>query len=228
MHSTRHHDRNAAGEIDQATELEALSEREGKKRRKELKRLLDPSRPLDSWERYRALNDALDEVYETIDISNRETRFALILMGSLNAFVVLATARTDLFTLLDTGQRIWAATLLAIYAATALYFMLQAIEALRPRKFRPDISTCQVDPDQRPNGVRYFEDVIDRDLPDHCRAWRDVHMGQLNAELAVQLHSLARKSHANRIALRRLYAGLRVMTLLVAGLLVVFAYSIWV
>jgi hypothetical protein len=98
MHSNRHHDRNAVTDADEAGEGPALSEAEGKKRRKELKRLLDPSRPLDSWERYRALNDAMDEAYETIDISNRETRFALILMGSLNAFVVLAAARTDFST----------------------------------------------------------------------------------------------------------------------------------
>jgi hypothetical protein len=113
-----------------------------------------------------------------------------------------------------------------VYAVTALYFMLQAIEALRPRKFKPDLTGLPAGIDDLPIGVRYYEDVVNRDVVSHCRAWRDVHMGQLNAELAVQLHSLCRKSYANRLALRRLYAGLRVMTLLIAGLLVVFVYSI--
>jgi hypothetical protein len=215
------------GAVEDVIDADSLPDHDAKRRRKELKRLLDSSRPLDSWERYRALNDAMDEVYETIDISNRETRFALILMGSLNAFVVLAAARTDFLNVLDGRQRLWACVFLGVYAVTALYFMLQAIEALRPRKFRPDLVNWPAENDDVPMGVRYYEDVVNRDVISHVRAWRDVHMGQLNAELAVQLHSLARKSNANRVALRRLYAGLRVMTLLVAGLLVVFGYSIW-
>src|SRR5919204_1923846 len=94
--------------------------------KKQIKRLLDMSRPLDAWERYRALNDAMDEAFEVIDISNREARFALILMGGLNAVVVLAATRSDLVAILNAQQRIWAAMLLAIYAICAVYFLLQA------------------------------------------------------------------------------------------------------
>ncbi len=49
-----------------------------KVRKKEIRRQLEAARPLDSWERYRALNDATDEAYDLIDIRNREARFALI------------------------------------------------------------------------------------------------------------------------------------------------------
>ena len=60
-----------------------------KLRKKDLKRLHDSTRPLDSWERYRALVDSLEEAYDLVDIGNREARFALIVMGALNAYVML-------------------------------------------------------------------------------------------------------------------------------------------
>ncbi len=37
----------------------------------------------------------MDEVYEVIGISNREARFALLVMGILNAFVVIAASRPE-------------------------------------------------------------------------------------------------------------------------------------
>ena len=199
----------------------------GALRKKDLKRLLDMSRPLDAWERYRALSDAVDEAYDIIDISNREARFALILMGMLNAAIVVAATRMDVMGRLDPRQRWGAAALFAIYAVCAVYFMLQAIEALRPGRFKPRLADWPNDSDDFPRGVRYFEDVIQRDVRNHWHAWRDVQVGQLNAELAIHLHSLSLKSNAKNNALRRLYAGLRVMTLLVAGLLVLFVYASW-
>ena len=48
-------------------EPEAPAEsRESKERKREQKRLEDANRPLDSWERYRALNDTMDEAYELV------------------------------------------------------------------------------------------------------------------------------------------------------------------
>jgi hypothetical protein len=195
--------------------------------KKKLKRIFDTTRPLDGWERYRALNDAIDEAYEVIDISNREARFALILMSGLNAIIILAATRADLMTALDGRQRVWAFALFGIYAVCAVYFLLQAIEALRPGRFRPAFGGWSHESNDYPQGVRYFEDVIQRDERAHWQAWRDVSVSQLNAELAIQLHSMCRKSNVKRIALRRLYAGLRVMTMLVTGLLVLFVYASW-
>ena len=44
---------------------------EGSLRKKDLKRLQDATRPLDSWERYRALVDSSEEAYDLIDTSNQ-------------------------------------------------------------------------------------------------------------------------------------------------------------
>ncbi len=200
-----------------------------KRRRKELKRLLaaEASRPLDTWERYRALNDATDEAYEEIDLSNRDVRFALILMGALNAAVLVVATRTNSVGSLHGLVRVTAAALLAVYAATAVHFLMQAIEALRPGRFRPDLAGWLADSSDYPMGVRYYEDVTTRDVVSHWRAWNEVRVAQLNAELAIQLHSLCLKAGARRRGLRRLFNGLRVMTLLVVGLMVIFVYAAW-
>ena len=205
----------------------ALSDEDGRPRKKELRRLLGEARRLDPWERYRALNDAMDEAYEQMDHSNREARFALIVMGILNAFVVISASRPDVVGSLDAPQRAVAAVLLGIYAVTAMYFLYQAIEALNPGKFRPKLENWDAN-DMRPMGVRYYEDVIDRDVRGHWQAWHDVNIGQLNAELALQFHSLCVKSDVKRVALTRLFGGLRVMTMLVAALMVLFVYASWV
>jgi hypothetical protein len=195
--------------------------------RREMKRLADVNRPLDSWERYRALNDSLDEAYEQIDLGNREARFALILMGGLNAALIVLATRTDMPQSLTQLQRYWVFGLLLVYVIVAVRFLLQAIDALRPGKFRPQLGSWPTDSEDFPRGVRYYEDVIERDAEAHWRAWQEVRIGQLNAELAVQFHSLCQKNEHRHIAVRRLYAGLRLMTMLLAGLagmLVCFAW----
>jgi hypothetical protein len=196
--------------------------------KKQLKRLLDGGRPLDAWERYRALNDAIDEAYDLIDVNNREARFALIMLGGLNAVIVLAASQSAIVAALDPQHRIWVGALLLGYAAVAVFFLLEAINTLRPGKFRPRLDGWSPESDDFPKRVRYYEDVVTRDVHSHWRAWREVHVEQLNAELAIQLHSLSQKNQSMRSSLRRLYTGLRVMTLLVTALMMIFVYSVWI
>jgi hypothetical protein len=193
-------------------------------REEKRRRLVDPTRPLDTWERYRALNDAMDEAYDLMDIANNSARFALIIMGALNAVLFVMGTRMDLIASIPLGLRPGFGVGLVLYGIVAIYFFLQAIETLRPRKFRPRLGTDGRRPEERPMGVRYYEDVIDRDTEEHVRAWEEVRIGQLNAELAAQFHSLSLKNQAKAIALRRLYAGLRLMTLLVASAVMLLGY----
>src|ERR671925_563958 len=93
----------------------AAADDEARLLRKELKRIADVNRPLDSWERYRALNDSLDEAYEQIDLGNREARFALILMGGLNAALIVLAGRSPLPQSLSPVQRTCLMGLLLIY-----------------------------------------------------------------------------------------------------------------
>jgi hypothetical protein len=195
-----------------------------KEARRRAKRQRDDLRTLDPWERYRALSDALDESYDLIDISNREARFALIMMGVLNAALFVIGTRWSLVAGLPASARALLGLGLVIYGAVAVHFLLQAVEALRPRKFHPHLpEPTAANRDRYPVGVRYFEDVVRRDAEDHWRAWNEVRLGQLNAELAVQGHSLSLKNKAKYDAVRRLYAGLRLMTILAAVMLMVMA-----
>src|SRR5678816_1613512 len=91
-----------------------------KLKKKDFKRLFDPTRELDGWERYRALIDASDEAYDLIDISNREARFALIVMGALNAMPLLLLTKTDIISSMTRGERIWMVSFLIGYALLLL------------------------------------------------------------------------------------------------------------
>jgi hypothetical protein len=183
----------------------------------------DGTRPLGAWELYRALNDALDEGHDQLDLSNRDARLAMILMGGLNAALVILASQTSMGAGLSTLERQIEAGVIAVYALFAIAFLLQAIDTLRPAHYRPRIGGWQVDRDDYPRGVRYFEDVVQRDTEAHWQAWRDVSLQQLNAELAVQLHSLCLKNNARKVALRGLYRSLRHMTMVFSAILLLFA-----
>ncbi len=213
----------------EAAELERSSEgdrKAEKQHRKEAKRLEDAKRPLDAWERYRALVDALDEGHQLLEIADRKARFALVIMGALNVLTFLLATRAELIELVPLAWRSWLGVYLVAYAFVAVYFFLQAIEALRPRRFNPHLQyPGEAGAEHFPMGLRYYEDAVMRDLEAHRRAWREVKFGQLNAELSVQTHIMARTNQDKYVALRRLYAGLRVMTLLAAGLITVLAFA---
>lgn len=194
---------------------------------KEFKRIFDATRELDGWERYKALIDASDEAYDLIDISNREARFALIVMGALNALPLLLLTKTDVILSMTRAERIWMVSFLIGYAMLLLYFILQAIEALHPGRFRPSLSNWPEDSPDYPIGVRYYEDVIKRTATEQWHAWQHVRLSQLNAELAVQLHGLALKNDAKHRAVRRLFTGLRAMAFMLAAVLALYLFFSW-
>ncbi|HEX9189138.1 MAG TPA: SdiA-regulated domain-containing protein [Vicinamibacteria bacterium] len=197
-----------------------------KRQKKEAKLQAASTRPLDPRERYRALVDSLEEAMDLVEHADRKARFALVIMGALNlAFFFLAT-RSEITDYLPAWLRPFLAFYLVAYAAVALFFFLEAIESLRPRRFRPQVPYPGVGgADHYPEGLRYYEDAVTRDVEAYRRAWREVRFGQLNAELAVQNHIMARINVDKYRSLRRLYGGLRVLTILAGGLLAVLALS---
>jgi hypothetical protein len=195
--------------------------------KKDRKRRYDPTRQLDDWERYRALVDTSEEAYELIDIANREARFALIVMGALNAVPLVLASRADTLAVLSRAEQYVVGGLLVAYAGLVLTVLLRAIEALRPGRFRPVLGRWPTDTVDRPAGIRYYEDIVKRTAVEHWAAWQTVRVSQLNAELAVQVHSLALKNDAKHVALRRLYTGLRLMVLALVALSLVFLFMAW-
>jgi len=210
-----------------ATVLDETGAREdSKQRRKEAKRLARATRALDPWERYRALVDTLEEAMDLVELADRKARFALLIMGALNVAFFFLVTRTDFIDVLPANLRPFLGFYLLLYAGVALVFFLQAIETLKPRRFRPRVEyPGDGGAEHHPEGLRYYEDVVMRDLDAYRRAWRDVRFGQLNAELAVQNHVMARINSDKYRSLRRLYGGLRVLTVLAGVLLAVLALS---
>jgi hypothetical protein len=183
---------------------------------------LDGTRPLGAWELYRALNDALDDGQDEFDLSNRDVRLAMILMGGLNAALVILASQSSLGANLSPVERQVEGGVIALYALFALAFLLQAIDALKPGHYHPNFENWPTHRGDFPHGVRYFEDVVLRDTEAHWRSWRDISLEQLNAELAVQLHSMCLKNQARKIALRGLFRSLRHMTIVFSAILALF------
>ena len=201
-------------------------EGDARRRKKEAKLQAESIRPLDPWERYRALVDSLEEAQDLVELADRKARFALVIMGALNVTFFFLATRTEIVEYLPLWLRPFLGFYLMVYAGVALFFFLEAIEALRPRRFRPHVPyPGEGGPDHYPEGLRYYEDTVLRDLEAYRRAWRDVRFGQLNAELAVQNHVMARINLDKFRSLRRLYGGLRVLTILAGGLLAILALS---
>ena len=197
-----------------------------KELRKEAKRRAEAARGLDARERYRALVDTLEEAMDLVELADRKARFALMIMGALNVAFFFVATRTDLVNDIPDALRPFLAFYLMVYASVALFFFLEAIESLRPRRFRPHLTyPGEGGPEHYPEGLRYHEDVVMRDLEAYRRAWREVSFGKLNAELAVQNHIMARINQDKYRSLRRLYGGLRVLTVLAGGLLAIVALS---
>src|SRR5438477_1418952 len=111
----------------------------GKLSKKQKKALKDAHRPLDSWERYRALTDVLDEAIDLVDLADHKARFALVIMAALNVVLFFVAVRTDLAKEIPKFVQPFIGVYLLVYALVAPYFFLQAIESLRPRKSQPQV-----------------------------------------------------------------------------------------
>src|SRR5687768_3464296 len=82
-----------------------MSRKAAKLSKKERRFLKDAHRPLESWERYRALTDVLDEAIDLVDLADHKARFALVIMGALNALLFIMASQTDVFDAIPPGWR---------------------------------------------------------------------------------------------------------------------------
>ncbi len=202
--------------LTEAIEKAKYSRKLSKKERRLIK---DAHRPLDSWERYRALADVHEEQLDLVDLADHKARFAMVIMAALNVLLFFVATRTDVVEDLPGSTHVWLAGYLLIYVGVALYFFLQAVESLRPRKEQPHVPPIgESAPEEHPLGIRFYEDILNGDVPTYRKAWRDVRIGQLNSEIAIQVHAMAAINRAKYKALRRLYMGLQVLTIMAVGL----------
>lgn len=185
---------------------------------------LSETRPLEPWERYRALVDVLDSYTDLLEHADRKTRFALIIMGLLNAVNFLLVARTDVFGVTAAAIGTPLAIYAALYAFLSLFFFSQAIEALRPRSDR-FFRDSTVPGDGPPRRLRAMAHVAVESQDEYYQFWREANLDQLCRELADSAQSMAAVNMDKYRALERVYRGLIAMTGLTALLLTALAYA---
>jgi hypothetical protein len=183
-----------------------------RRRRKDAERLLE-TRQLDPWERYRALADHVDHLLDITELADRKTRFALVILGALNAVNVLIAVRAPQLGA-DSASPALIQSYITGYVLISLYAAVFAILALRPRSQEMDGAVAQGEP----TGMKLLAGAPHVDADAYYDTWRQAELSQINRELAMRSHLLARANTDKFRALRRVYQGLLVLVGLTAML----------
>ena len=198
--------------------VETSPDRETRRAEKAMRRLTVQEGPLEPEARYKALMGMLRIEQEFLELADRKARFALLIMGALNAAALVVVFRGGEAGVPTGG--LWGVTLaveLVAYVAVTMYYIGQAIDTLRPRgkQGRPQGELPTVVTPGGSMRVLFHEDIARRDRDEHRRLWHELRMDNLTAELADQLHLVSRINVEKFASLTRLYRGLGVLTVMV-------------
>ena len=189
-----------------------------RRRRKDEERFTE-TRTLDPWERYRALSDHVDHLLDVTELADRKTRFALVILGALNAVNVLIAIRAPQIDA-DGLNHTFIQVYVAGYVLISLYFFVYAIMALRPRVGRMHREGEARSKGGLP-GLRLMDDILATDIDDYYELWRNAEVGQLDREMALQAYLLARANADKFQAVRRVFHGLLLLVGLTAILVAI-------
>src|SRR5262245_55642130 len=175
------------------------------------------TRTLEPWERYRALADLVDHMVDIVELADRRTRFALLILGALNGVNLLVAVRADALGIQGLGLS-FVIAYVTCYVLLSLYFFTYAIVALRPRLLQPPPDPSS----STPSGtLRLVDDVLRQSPEEFHQRWNEVQVGELNREMAFHAHVLARTNAQKYRALERVYLGLVILVILTAVLIAV-------
>ena len=194
------------GEMDDAKSAKKL---------KKAERALD-NRPLEPWERYRALDDLLDNYVDMVEIADRKARFALIILGALNALNLVFVTQSRFTGLSATSWLI--GVYAAVYIGISLFLLTRAIGVLRPRAGA--FLRGQSDIDAGPR-VRFIGDAMRQSDDEYYAAWQQIEMGQLNRQMSNHARNLASINVEKYRALDHVYQGLVALAFLTGILIVI-------
>jgi hypothetical protein len=229
--------RNGNGRAKAAWAEFAVVSKGDKEARRERRRLgkhqEDQVRLIDGWEQYRALWDGIDFKRQIINMGDKKVRFALVIMGALNAILLLVLTRGPVLRALPPSARVALIILLVIYGLVTFGFVIHTIEALRPR---PEARVT--DNDQwlaregvgvaangapPPMGLMIHGNDLHRSFDEERRLWSKARISEINAELILFNRSSSMVLTRQMKELGKVYHGLKVLTVLAAlilGLLV--------
>ena len=186
---------------------------------------------LEPPDRYRALVNGVEAAQDLIELADKKARFALVIMSVLNAVAVLLVVRGGSAVIPRTGiLGVLVPIEFATYAVVTVYYISQAINALRPRGVKPppsDALPATIEP-AKSMRVLFYADVVARERDEYRRLWNDLRMDNLTSELADQLYTLSIINGQKYAALQRLYFGLTVMTVLLAVVIATIGLGVFV
>jgi hypothetical protein len=196
---------------------DAIDERDDKTERKRRDKY-DEGRLLEPWDQYRVLNDMAKLQMDLMEMADRRTRFALLILGTLNALNILIVARPDL--LGQAGVQVspvpGAAAYVVVYAGLSLFLFVKAVVALKPRA--TPLLAKREGADRR---LRHFGAIISQSTEEYLQGWREATIGSVLQELAFHVQLSARVVSEKYTAIGQLYLGLMLLVLLTAGMLTV-------
>jgi hypothetical protein len=195
------------GRVSVAPSLPPAEAHDRKERKREARRRRDAQRYPDSRERFKILLDVIAEQRHVVSLEDHRARYAMNLMGAINAAMFLIVSRALRGGRLPTLSP-WVLGVALAYAVVSLVFILAAVDCLRPRVLER-------------KGLLHWEGALMHGIGDYQAAWSEVRMNQLNREAVVIAHMLARMIQQKYRANRRLYGALTVLTALGAVLLAI-------
>ncbi len=174
---------------------------------------------LDPWARYRALTDLTRQHMDLLEMADRKTRFALVILAALNAVNIVAVARPDILLGVAIQHGVGVTIYAASYAVLSLYLCYQAIDALKPRLARALSATADQSKFQKWLDLLSLDTLPKRAADDYYESWRTAQFGQLNREIAFKNQTFAEIILKKYAALERLYRGLSFLVALTALLI---------
>jgi hypothetical protein len=193
---------------------------QGKRQRKLVR---ERQRPLQPEDQGKHLWQAVNQARRLIELADHKARYALVVMGVVNAGVFLLATRSDHFApLVPAPLRPWFSFLVFPFGCVALVFLVDAYNTLRPRP--PSLRSsglARLDVESRPGGLIFWDSFLTRSVEHYQQAWDTVHAGRLNHELAAMAYALGEGIQAKYRALHRLYIELLIIILLTGVMLAV-------
>lgn len=207
-------------------DVTATEDDERKQLKREQKLLRERARRMAVRDQCRNLWEAVDQARRMVELADHKARYALVVMGVVNAGVFLLATRSSHFAqLVPESIRAGFSFLIFPFGLVALVFLLDAYNSLRPRPpSLPPAGPGMQGAASRPLGLIFWNEILSGSVESYQRSWETVRMGQFNNELAAMAYSLAEVIRIKYTALRRLYIELLIVIILAAVILAVPMY----
>ena len=158
-------------------------------------------------------------------MADRRSRFALVILGAVNALNLLIVARPQLLTS-AARQPPLLGLYVAVYRALSLYLFVQAIAALKPR-IATVLSTVETpEGASRPiPGLRFVKNILETGFEEYYQRWKQAQFVDVNREVALHIRQVSAIVTAKYSTLSRLYTGLMALVFLTAALITMLVFS---